>query len=134
MVITGRAYIYIYIYITHTHICKKKQLYCMWLLWTLKNHIFFHTDIFWNCIPLSVYVCVKDTCWKFSICYKFTIKELLKLTKGITWRHSNIVLKLEKMKILESLCLCVLILWFLYVLAPDFRHSIAVTFINPWYK
>ena len=35
-----------------------------------KNHIFFHTNIFQNCIPLPVYVsmcvcvcvCVKDTC------------------------------------------------------------------------
>ena len=60
--------------------------------------IFFHTDIFRNCIPSSVYVCVNDRCWKFSICCKFTITELLKLSKGITSRHSNIVLKLEKMK------------------------------------
>ena len=69
----------------------------------IKNHIFFHTNIFRNCIPSSVHVCVKDTCWKFSIYYKFTIKELLKLTKGITWRHSNIVLKLEKMKFTNTL-------------------------------
>ena len=70
---------------------------------------FFHTDTFRNCIPSSVYICVcvcvrvKDTCWKFSIYYKFTIKESLKLTKGITWRHSNIVLKLEKMKFTNTL-------------------------------
>ena len=69
----------------------------------IKNHIFFHTNIFRNCIPSSVHVCVKDTCWKFSIYYKFTIKELLKLTKGITWRHSNIVLKLEKIKFTNTL-------------------------------
>ena len=50
-------YIYIYIYI-------KNQLYCMRPLWTSKNHILFHTDIFLNCIPSSVYVCVKDTYWK----------------------------------------------------------------------
>ena len=31
----------------------------MWPLWTSKNHIFlFHTDIFRNCIPSSVYVCI----------------------------------------------------------------------------
>ena len=52
---------------------------------------------------ISVCVCVKDTCWKFRICYKFTIKELLKLTKRITWRHSNIVLKLEKIKFTNNL-------------------------------
>ena len=37
--------IYIYIY------TSKNQLYCMWPLRTAKNHIFFHTDIFRNCIP-----------------------------------------------------------------------------------
>ena len=89
-----------YIYIC-TH--QKNQLYCMRPLCTSKNHIFFHTNIFRNCIPSSVHVCVKDTCWKFSIYYKFTIKELLKLTKGITWRHSNIVLKLEKIKFTNTL-------------------------------
>ena len=31
---------------------------CMWPLWPSKNRIFFHTDIFPNCIPSSVYVCV----------------------------------------------------------------------------
>ena len=40
-------YIYIYLYI---------------------RHIYFHTDIFRNCIPLPGYgVFVKDTCWEFSI-------------------------------------------------------------------
>ena len=99
----SNIYIYIHIYINIIYIHKKNQLYCMWPLWTSKNHIFFHADIFRNCIPSSVYVCVKDTCWKFSICYKFTIKELLKLSKGITWRYSNIVLKLEKMKFTNPL-------------------------------
>ena len=75
----------------------------MWPLWTSKNYIFFHTDIFRNCIRSSVYVRVKDTCWKLSIYYKFTIKELLKLTKGKTWRHSNIVLKLEKITFTNTL-------------------------------
>ena len=85
----------IYIYI--------KELYCMWPLWTSKNHTYFHADMLRNCIPSSVYVCLTDKCWKFSIYYKFTIKELLKLTKGITWRHSNIVLKLEKIKFTNTL-------------------------------
>ena len=75
----------------------------MWPLWTSKNPMFFHTDIFRNCIPSSVYVCVKDTCWKFSVSDKFTIKELLKLTKGRTWRQRNIVLKLEKIKFTNTL-------------------------------
>ena len=62
-----------------------------------KSHLFFHTDIFRNCILSSVYVFVKDAwCWKFSIYYKFTIKESLKITKGITWRYSNIILKLKE--------------------------------------
>ena len=54
--------------------------------------------------------CVCGRCmfkiWQFSIYYKFTIKELLKLTKGITWRHSNIVIsswKLEKIKFTKAL-------------------------------
>ena len=55
------------------------------------------------CWCVCVCVCVKDIRWKFSIYYKFTIKESLKLTKGITWRHSNIVLKLEKMKFTNTL-------------------------------
>ena len=84
----------------------------MWPLWTSKNYIFFHTDIFQNCISSSVYVCVcvcgrcMFKIWQFSIYYKFTIKELLKLTKGITWRHSNIVIsswKLEKIKFTKTL-------------------------------
>ena len=59
-------------------------------------------------VSVFVYVyvcvwCVKDTCWKFSIYCKFTIKELLKLTKGITWGHSNIVFKLEKIKFTNTL-------------------------------
>ena len=98
----GLLHIYMYIYV-YIYIHKKTQLDCMWPMWTSKNHIFFHTDIFRNCIPSSVYVCVKDTCWKFNIYYKFTIKESLKLTKGITWRHSNIVLKLEKMEFTNTL-------------------------------
>ena len=48
-------------------------------------------------------VCVKDTCWKYRVYYKFTINELLKLAKGITWRHSNIVLKLEEIKFTNTL-------------------------------
>ena len=27
-----------------------------------KSHLIFNTDVFWNCILLSVYVCVKGTC------------------------------------------------------------------------
>ena len=68
-----------------------------------KSHIFSYRYISELYSIISVCVCVKDTCWKFSIYYKFTIKELLKLTKGITWRHSNIVLKLEKMKFTNTL-------------------------------
>ena len=75
----------------------------MWPLWTSKNHTYFHADMLRNCIPSSVYVCLTDKCWKFSIYYKFTIKELLKLIKGITWRHSNIVLKSEKIKFTNTL-------------------------------
>ena len=55
-------YIYICIYI-YIYIKKTNQLYFMWPRWTSKNHIFFHTDIFWNCIPSSVYVCV----WKIHV-------------------------------------------------------------------
>ena len=70
----------------------------------IKNHIFFSYRYISELYSfVSVCVCVKDTCWKFSIYYKFTIKELLKLTKGITWRHSNIVLKLEKIKFTNTL-------------------------------
>ena len=43
------------------------------------------------------------TCWKFSSYYKFTIKEFLKLTKGITWWYSNIVLKLDNVKYTNTL-------------------------------
>ena len=91
-------HIYIYIY-------KKPTLMYVTTVNIKRSHIFFHTDIFRNCISLSVYVCVwvNDTCWKFSIYYKFTKKELLKLTKGITWRHSNIGLKLEKIKFTNTL-------------------------------
>ena len=71
----------------------------------IKKSYFFHIDIFWNCILSSVYMCVclKDTYWKLSIHYRFTIKELWKLTKGIKWRHCNIVLKLEKIKFINTL-------------------------------
>ena len=54
--------LHIYIYI-HIHMHKNNQLYCMWPLWTSKNHIFFHTDILRNYIPSSVYVCV----WKIHV-------------------------------------------------------------------
>ena len=76
----------------------------MWPLRTSKNHMFFHTVIFRNCIPSSVYVCMwKIHVWKVSVSDKFTIKELLKLTKETTWRQSNIVLKLEKIKFTNTL-------------------------------
>ena len=52
---------------------------------------------------MCVCVCVKDTSWKFSICYKFTINESLKLTKGIKLWHNNIVLKSEKTKFKNTL-------------------------------
>ena len=68
-----------------------------------KSHIFPYRCISQLYSFVSVCVCVKDTYWKFSIYYKLTIKELLKLTNGITWRHSNIVLKLEKMKFTNTL-------------------------------
>ena len=64
-----------------------------------KLQIFFHINLFRNCIPSSVYMCVKDTCWKSGIYYKFTIKESLKLTKGIIWW----LLKLEKIKFANTL-------------------------------
>ena len=70
----------------------------------IKNHIFFSYRYISELYSfVSVCVCVKGACWKFSIYYKFTIKELFKLTKGITWRHSNIVLKLEKKKFTNTL-------------------------------
>ena len=68
-----------------------------------KSHIFPYRYISELYSFVSVCVCVKDTCWKFSIYYKFTIKESLKPTKGIIWRHSNIVLKLEKMNFKNTL-------------------------------
>ena len=73
------------------------------MLWTSKNHIFLSYRYISELYSLvSVCVCVKDTYWKFSIYYKFTI-ELLKLTKGITWRHSHTALKLEKIKFTNTL-------------------------------
>ena len=75
----------------------------MWPLWTWKNHIFSYRYISDMYSFVSVCVCVKDTYWKFSNYCKFTIKELLTPTKGITWRHSNIVLKLEKTKFTNTL-------------------------------
>ena len=68
-----------------------------------KSYIFFHTNIFRNCIPFSLYVCMKDTCWIFSICFKFTMKESLKLTKGIKWWHNNIALKSLKINFTNRL-------------------------------
>ena len=56
-----------------------------------KSHVF-HAYIFWKCIPLSVYVCVKDTCCKF------TRKKSLKITKDIKRQRNIIVLKSEKGK------------------------------------
>ena len=91
---------YIHAYI---HTSKEPGLLYVTAVNIKKITYFFHADIFWNCIPTSVYVCVKDKCWKFSIYYKFTKKELLTLTKGITWRHSNIVLKSEKRKFSNTL-------------------------------
>ena len=102
-------------YRTITHVCiyiyihiKKPTLMYVTAGKIKKSHIFFiqihfGTVFLRQCIFVCVCVCVKDTCWKFSIYYKFTIKESLKLTKGITWRHSNIVLKLEKMKFTNTL-------------------------------
>ena len=84
-------YVCVYIYQLYCTCRYINQLYCPYR-YILELYSF-----------VSVCVCVKDTCWKFSIYYKFTIKELLKLTKGITWRHSNIVLKLEKMKFTNTL-------------------------------
>ena len=68
-----------------------------------KSHIFSYRYTSELYSFVSVCVCVKDTRWKSSIYCKFTIKELLKLTKGITWRHSNIVLKLEEIKFTNTL-------------------------------
>ena len=39
----------------------------------------------------------------FGTVFLRQLKESLKLTKGITWRHSNIVLKLEKMNFKNTL-------------------------------
>ena len=49
-----------------------------------KSHIFPYRYISELYSFVSVCVCVKDTCSKFNIYCKFTIKESLKLTKGIT--------------------------------------------------
>ena len=56
-------------YVTAVNI-KKSHLFSI--------QIYFGTVFLRRCMS----VCVKDTCWKFSIYYKFTIKESLKLTKG----------------------------------------------------
>ena len=91
------GYCYIYIKKNNFIVCGSCEHH--------KITYFFYADIFWNCIPLSVYVYV----WKIHvenlvyIYYKFTIKELFKLTKRITWRHSNIILKLEKTKFSNTL-------------------------------
>ena len=58
----------------------------------------FFIKIYFGTVFLRQCMCVKDTCWGFSICYKFTIKESLKLTKGIKWWHINIVLKSENIR------------------------------------
>ena len=84
--------IYIYIYI------KKPTLLYVTAVNIKKPHIFSHRYISELYFFVIVCVCVKNTCWKFSIFYKSAIKKLLKLTMGITWRHSNIILKLEKIK------------------------------------
>ena len=77
---TFMLYIYI-LYIKHTYIYILYILCIYYILYIhkknnfnvcdrcehQKSHIFFHTDIFRNCITSSVYVWVKDTCWKFSI-------------------------------------------------------------------
>ena len=61
-----------YIYIKNTNFniserCATSKVTCV-----------FHTDIFWNCIPLLVYVCVWNIhVQKFSISYKFTIKKIV---------------------------------------------------------
>ena len=62
-----------------------------------KSHMFF-IKIYFGTVFLRQCMCVKDTCWGFSICYKFTIKESLKLTKGIKWWHINIVLKSDNIR------------------------------------
>ena len=68
-----------------------------------KSHVFSYGHISELYSFVSVCVYVKDTCWKVSVSDKFTIKELLKLTKETTWRQSNIVLKLEKIKFTNTL-------------------------------
>ena len=75
-------YICIYIYIRKTNFNVGMYVNA---LKHQKSHIF-SKKIYFRTIFLRqcVRVCVKDTCWKFSICYKFTIKESLKLTKEIT--------------------------------------------------
>ena len=70
---------------------------------TSKITYILHTITFQNCITSSLYVCVKDICWKFSIYYKFTIRRSLKLAKGIKWWQNNIVLKMEKVKFRNTL-------------------------------
>ena len=72
-------YIYIYIYI---HIKKTNFITCdhceYQKITYFSIQIYFRTVFLHQCMC----VCVKDTCWKFSIYYKFTIKESLRLTKG----------------------------------------------------
>ena len=91
--------LYIYIY-THTH---KKNNFIVCDRCKHKKIQYFFIQIYFRTVFLVSVCCVKDKCWKFSIYYKFTIKELLKLIKGITWRHSNIVLKSEKIKFTNTL-------------------------------
>ena len=88
-------YIYIYIYKTNFIVCDRCEH---------QKITYFSIQIYFGTVFLRqcMFLC-EDTYWKFSIFYKLTIKELSKLTKGITWRHSNIVLKLEKMKFTNTL-------------------------------
>ena len=46
-------------------------MYVNALIYNHKITYIFDTNIFWNCISSSVYVCMKDTYRKFSIYYKF---------------------------------------------------------------
>ena len=64
----------------------------------IKNHIFFSSKYILELYSFVSLCACEDTSWKISICYKLTIKEYLKLAKGIKWWHNNIVLKSEKIK------------------------------------
>ena len=52
--------LYMSIFYTYTYIytSKKNNFHVCDRCKHQKPHIFFHTNIFWNCIPSSVYVCV----------------------------------------------------------------------------